>query len=45
MTKDLTDAVHPIFDLVQIMARLRAPVGGCAWDLEQSFASIAPYTV
>jgi tetrapyrrole methylase family protein/MazG family protein/ATP diphosphatase len=27
------------------MARLRAPVGGCPWDLEQTFATIAPYTV
>lgn len=31
--------------LVAIMARLRDPKGGCPWDLEQSFASIAPYTV
>jgi MazG family protein len=36
---------HPIFELLEIMARLRAPVGGCAWDLEQTFATIAPYTV
>jgi tetrapyrrole methylase family protein/MazG family protein/ATP diphosphatase len=36
---------HPIFRLVEIMARLRDPVGGCAWDLEQTFATIAPYTV
>lgn len=28
-----------------IMARLRAPVGGCPWDLEQDFESIAPYTI
>ena len=27
------------------MARLRDPDGGCAWDLEQTFATIAPYTV
>ena len=27
------------------MARLRAPDGGCPWDLEQSFATIAPYTI
>jgi MazG family protein len=27
------------------MAALRDPKGGCAWDLEQSFATIAPYTV
>lgn len=38
-------AEHPIFRLLEIMARLRDPKGGCAWDLEQSFATIAPYTV
>jgi tetrapyrrole methylase family protein/MazG family protein/ATP diphosphatase len=27
------------------MARLRDPAEGCAWDLEQTFATIAPYTV
>lgn len=31
--------------LAAIMARLRAPQGGCPWDLEQDFASIAPYTI
>jgi tetrapyrrole methylase family protein/MazG family protein/ATP diphosphatase len=31
--------------LLDIMARLRAPDGGCAWDLAQTFATIAPYTV
>ena len=31
--------------LINIMARLRDPVNGCAWDIEQTFASIAPYTV
>lgn len=31
--------------LVEIMARLRAPDGGCPWDLEQDFATIAPYTI
>src|SRR5580698_5015386 len=36
---------HPIFRLVEIMARLRDPNGGCPWDLEQTFATIAPYTV
>jgi len=38
-------AAHPVFRLVEIMARLRSPGGGCPWDLEQSFASIVPYTV
>ncbi|HHH44421.1 MAG TPA: nucleoside triphosphate pyrophosphohydrolase [Gammaproteobacteria bacterium] len=32
-------------ELLQIMARLRDPEGGCPWDLEQDFASIAPYTL
>jgi MazG family protein len=27
------------------MARLRAPQGGCPWDVEQTFATIAPYTI
>ncbi|MFL5337938.1 MAG: nucleoside triphosphate pyrophosphohydrolase, partial [Geminicoccaceae bacterium] len=31
--------------LLDIMATLRNPVGGCAWDLEQSFDTIAPYTI
>ncbi|MFT5371761.1 MAG: ATP diphosphatase [Lysobacterales bacterium] len=31
--------------LLKIMKRLRDPEGGCPWDLEQDFASIAPYTI
>jgi tetrapyrrole methylase family protein/MazG family protein/ATP diphosphatase len=31
--------------LLDIMARLRDPEGGCPWDLEQSFESVAPYTI
>jgi nucleoside triphosphate diphosphatase len=31
--------------LLEIMARLRDPEHGCPWDLEQSFATIAPYTI
>ncbi len=31
--------------LLAIMAALRAPRTGCPWDLEQSFATIAPYTI
>jgi nucleoside triphosphate diphosphatase len=31
--------------LLQIMARLRDPQCGCPWDLEQSFGTIAPYTI
>lgn len=31
--------------LIEIMAALRTPVTGCPWDLEQSFETIAPYTL
>jgi ATP diphosphatase len=32
-------------ELLAIMARLRDPARGCPWDLKQSFATIAPYTL
>jgi ATP diphosphatase len=35
----------PLERLVAIMARLRDPERGCPWDVEQSFATIAPYTI
>src|SRR5215472_17492689 len=31
--------------LLEIMRRLRDPDGGCPWDIEQTFATIAPYTI
>lgn len=31
--------------LLEIMRRLRDPKTGCPWDIEQDFASIAPYTI
>lgn len=34
-----------IAPLADVMARLRDPVDGCPWDLEQDFATIAPYTI
>ncbi|MGL4558852.1 MAG: MazG nucleotide pyrophosphohydrolase domain-containing protein, partial [Afipia sp.] len=34
-----------ISKLLDIMAALRAPKTGCPWDLEQTFATIAPYTI
>ena len=34
-----------IADLIDVMAALRTPVTGCPWDLEQTFATIAPYTI
>lgn len=34
-----------IADLLALMAALRTPGSGCPWDLEQTFATIAPYTI
>ena len=34
-----------IAGLLEIMAQLRTPGTGCPWDLEQDFATIAPYTI
>jgi MazG family protein len=39
------DAARSLDRLLAIMARLRDPQGGCPWDLEQNFATIAPYTI
>lgn len=32
-------------DLLNLMERLRDPQGGCPWDIEQTFATIAPHTI
>ncbi|MGE5546511.1 MAG: nucleoside triphosphate pyrophosphohydrolase [Solirubrobacterales bacterium] len=37
--------MSPIERLLDIMMTLRDPVRGCPWDREQSFATIAPYTI
>jgi ATP diphosphatase len=35
----------PLDELMAIMRRLRNPQDGCAWDREQTFETIAPYTI
>ncbi len=37
-----TETISPLLDL---MARLRDPQSGCPWDVAQTFATIAPYTI
>ena len=37
--------MNPTDRLKDIMVRLRDPNGGCPWDVEQTFATIAPYTI
>ncbi|MEO1045038.1 MAG: nucleoside triphosphate pyrophosphohydrolase [Pseudomonadota bacterium] len=48
-TKPLSQPAAPVSadirPLARIMQQLRDPIDGCPWDLEQDFASIAPYTV
>ena len=39
------DSSAGIDRLLEIMRRLRDPDTGCPWDIEQTFASIAPYTI
>lgn len=39
------DAAIEITRLIDVMAQLRDPQTGCPWDVEQDFASIAPYTI
>ena len=41
----MTSRENDIRQLLEIMARLRTPVTGCPWDLEQDFSTIAPYTI
>lgn len=44
--KDLpSQDARKIDALLTVMARLRSPEGGCPWDLEQDFRTIAPYTI
>ena len=39
------EKANDISQLLEIMARLRDPQGGCPWDVEQNFSTIAPYTI
>jgi len=41
----MSTAERAVAALLELMARLRDPEHGCPWDREQSFASIAPYTI
>lgn len=45
MPKDNRTSDSAIQRLLDIMARLRDPENGCPWDVEQNFATIAPYTI
>ena len=42
MPSSSTDALQ---ELIEVVARLREPDGGCPWDLEQTHASLVPYVL
>ena len=44
-TDPMDSSSRDIGRLIEIMAALRTPGTGCPWDLEQNFATIAPYTL
>src|ERR1700736_1375062 len=41
----MSEAERATTALLELMARLRDPVNGCPWDREQTFATVAPYTL
>lgn len=45
MSKPSSTPEQALTELLAIMARLRDPVQGCAWDLAQDMQSLAPYTI
>ena len=44
-TNPTTKTNYTLQDLINVMAKLRDPNGGCPWDLEQNFKTIAPHTI
>jgi len=40
-----SDTATAMQRLLDVMARLRSPDGGCPWDRQQNFSTIAPYTI
>src|SRR5258706_5187687 len=42
---DSADTKPPIERLLEVMRHLRDPKSGCPWDVEQTFATIVPYTI
>ena len=41
----IADAGAGVERLIELMRRLREPVHGCPWDVQQTFKTIAPYTI
>ena len=45
MVNDISNTSGSMQQLLDIMAQLRNPDGGCPWDLKQDFRSILPHTL
>jgi ATP diphosphatase len=41
----MQNGLGPMARLIEVMAALRTPGSGCPWDLQQTFRTIAPYTI
>jgi XTP/dITP diphosphohydrolase len=42
---DAAPALQALAELIEVVAQLRDPQGGCPWDLEQTHASLVPYVL
>lgn len=43
--RDTPSPARAFLKLIDVMSRLRTPESGCPWDLEQTYSTIAPYTI
>tara|TARA_R110000823_G_scaffold124360_1_gene250871 strand:+ start:1550 stop:2377 length:828 start_codon:yes stop_codon:yes gene_type:complete len=42
---DTSSSARAFLKLIDVMSKLRTPVSGCPWDIEQTYSTIAPYTI
>jgi XTP/dITP diphosphohydrolase len=45
MTNDKVDTLAALQELIEVVARLRSPDGGCPWDLAQTAETLTPYVI
>jgi XTP/dITP diphosphohydrolase len=45
MTNDKIDTLAALQELIEVVARLRSPDGGCPWDLAQTAETLTPYVI
>ena len=45
MTNDNVDTLAALQELIEVVAKLRSPDGGCPWDLAQTPETLTPYVI